>query len=114
MDAVHVGHKDRDGKHEEKEVTNDKVRTPKGQLNDLDDELAGRLGKSVVAETATIPATGPPRAIGLVVLEFTREEDRDKNLVDRTLDGDHRDESKDGVREVPELEEPLRLIISIK
>jgi hypothetical protein len=61
----------------------------------------------VGAETATIPFAGPPRPIGLIVLEFSRQQHRDHDFVNGALDSDDRTEAKDGVRCIPELDEPL-------
>lgn len=50
----------------------------------------------------------PPRSVGLVVLELSREEHSDQNLKDASLHHNDSDHSKYGVRRVPQLEEPLR------
>ena len=63
-------------------------------------------------ESTTVPLARPPCAVGLVVLELTREEDGDEDFVHGTLNGDDCDQPKYGVRCVPELEEPLRNAIS--
>ena len=41
------------------------------------------------------------------MLELTGEEDGDEDLLDGTLDGDDGDDSENGVRRIPKLEEPL-------
>ena len=47
------------------------------------------------------------------MLKLAGQEDRDEDLVDGTLDEDDADETKDGVRDVPELEEPLFMYVSV-
>lgn len=42
------------------------------------------------------------------MLEFTGKENGDEDLLDRTLDGDDRDDTQDSVRRVPEFQEPLQ------
>lgn len=58
-------------------------------------------------ETTSIPSPSPPGTVRFIVLEFTRQEDRDKNLVHRTLDRDDGNETKNRMRGVPTLQEPL-------
>lgn len=89
-------------------MAGEEVGGPKRQFDDLDDELAGGLRHSVGAEAAAVPLSGPPGAVRFIVLELAREEDGDEDLVDSTLDEDDADEAKDGMRDVPELEEPLQ------
>lgn len=59
-------------------------------------------------KSTTIPTTSPPSPIRLVVFEFTRKEDRNKDLVNSTLNGDHANKTQDGMSDVPCFEEPLR------
>ena len=49
----------------------------------------------------------PPRWVRLLVLELTRKEDRDEAFLECTLDEDDRGETKYGVCDIPELQEPL-------
>ena len=58
----------------------------------------------------TIPASGPPCSVGLVVLELTRKEDGDENLMDSTLNCDDGYQTQNSVRRIPGLKEPLSLI----
>ena len=92
--------------HQEK-VSEQEVRCPERHLHNLDDEFTSRLGERGRAEAAAVPLAGPPRAIRLLVLELTGEEDGDEDLLDGALDGDDGDDSENGVRRIPKLEEPL-------
>lgn len=62
------------------------------------------------AKSTTIPASGPPCSVGLVVLELTRKEDGDENLMNSTLNCDDGYQTQDSVRRIPQLKEPLSLI----
>ena len=88
-------------------MADQEVRAPEGQLDYLDDEFTRRLRKYVCTEATTVPLARPPCPIGLVVFEFAREEHRNQYFVDGTLDRHNRDETKDSMRCVPKLEEPL-------
>ena len=66
-------------------------------LDDLDQELSSGLAESVTSKTAAVPAASPPSAVRLVVLDITRQEDRDDDLVDGALDGNNGDETQDCV-----------------
>ena len=112
MQAVDVRHQDWRSQEEQENVTHEEVRAPERKLDDLHDELACRLRHRMRPETTAVPLARPPRAVRLVVLELAREEDRDEDLVDRALDEDDRDEAEDGVRNVPELQEPLHKAVS--
>ena len=59
-------------------------------------------------KSTTIPATSPPRPIGLIVFEFTRKEDGDQDLVNSTLNGYHANKTQDSMRDIPRLKEPLK------
>ena len=59
-------------------------------------------------ETAAIPSTCPPCAVGFVMLELARQEHGNQDLVDGTLNGDNRNETKNRVRRVPGFQEPLQ------
>ena len=61
------------------------VRTPQQQLDNLDYKLASRLRDGVQAKTMTVPTTSPPNTVSFIMLEFARYEDRDEDLVDGTL-----------------------------
>lgn len=58
-------------------------------------------------EAAAIPSPSPPCSIGLIVLEFSREENRDKDFVDGPLDMDQTHQPKNGMRSVPCFQKPL-------
>lgn len=93
-------------------VASDKVGRVQAHLNRLDDKFSRRLAERVRAETAVEPNTSPPCSVGLVVLELSGEEGRDEDLENTTLDRNDGDKTKDGVRGVPGLEEPLRMSAS--
>lgn len=79
------------------------VGAPQRQLDDLDDELSRGLRHRICAKAAAVPLSGPPRPVRLVVLEFTRQEDGDEDLVESALDEDDSDQTQDGMRNVPQL-----------
>lgn len=84
----------------------DEVASEERHLGQLDDEFTSRLGPRRRAHTASVPFSGPPRAVDLVVLVFSRDTDRDEDLEDASLDRNGRDETEDGVTEIPPLENP--------
>ena len=108
MHAIEIRHQHRRRKHEQQEVSNQEIARPKTELDHLDDVLARGLRERMRAEPAAVPFTGPPRAVGLVVLELARDKDGDQDLLDRTLNRDDRDQTENGVGRIPSLEEPLR------
>ena len=108
VQPVHERNEHRHGHHDEQKVREQEVGRPERHLHDLHHELARRLRERRRAEPAPVPLARPPRPVGLLVLELTREEDRDEDLLDRPLDRDDRDDSQHRVRGIPELEEPLR------
>ena len=75
------------------------IGAPQRQFDDLHNKLASRLRHRVRAEAAAVPLARPPCPVGLVVLELTRQEDRDEDLVDRARDEDDDDE-EDGALDV--------------
>ena len=107
MDAVDERYQRRDREEHQQEVAEQEVVRPERHLHNLDDEFASRLGHRRRAEAATVPLTGPPCAVRLVVLELTREEYRDEELLDRALDGHDGDDTQNCVRDIPKLKEPL-------
>ena len=110
MQPVHERNEHRHGHHDEQKVREQEVGRPERHLHDLDHKLARRLRERGRAEAAAVPLAGPPRAIRLLVLELTGEEDGDENLLDRTLDGNNSDDTEDRMRGIPELKEPLQCI----
>ena len=82
-------------------MANEEIRTPEGQLDDLDQKLTSGLRHGVIAQPTSVPLARPPRAVRFVVLELARQEDRDEDLVDGTLDEDDSDETEDGMCDVP-------------
>ena len=113
MEAVNIWYQDRRGEDEKKDMARQEVRAPQRQLDDLHDELARRLRHRVAAEAASVPLSGPPRPVRLVVFELTRQEHRDEDLVNGTLDVDDADQSEHGVRDIPELQEPLQEMLAV-
>ena len=107
MDHVEVRNQDGDRQYEKQHVAHDKVRAPEGQLDDLDDEFSGRLRDNMAAKTTTGPPPAPPRPVALIVLELSSEQNRDKDLVNCSLDGDNRNKPEKGMPNVPTFEEPL-------
>ena len=112
VQTVDVGYEDGWREEEEEDVSDEEVRAPQRQLDDLHDELARRLRHRGRAQAAAVPLARPPRPVRLIVLELTREEDGDEDLVDRALYEDDRDETEHGVCDVPQLEEPLHIAVS--
>jgi len=74
-------------------MTQQEIATPEGHLHDLDNELTGRLRHSRVTKTPAVPFTGPPGAVCLVMLVFTREEHSNQDLLGSTLDGNNSDDA---------------------
>ena len=107
MEAVNIWYQDRRGEDEKKDMARQEVRAPQRQLDDLHDELARGLRHRVAAKAPSVPLSGPPRPIRLVVLELAGEEDRDENLVHCPLDENNTNEAEHRVCDVPQLQEPL-------
>jgi hypothetical protein len=107
VDLVRKRNNGRQGQEEQQEVTEQEITAPEREFDNLDNILASRLGHGVVTETTSIPLTSPPCAVRLVMLELARDKDGDQDLLDRTLNGDDRDQTKDRMSRVPSLEEPL-------
>ena len=97
MKTIDVGYDDWGRQDEQEDVADEEVGAPERQLDDLDDELPCRLRHGVRSKTTTVPLARPPRAIGLVVLKLTRQEDSDEDLVDGALDVDNGNETQNGV-----------------
>ena len=107
MQTVNVRDKDRGCEQEKKEVAGKEVRAPEREFDNLDDELPCRLRHRIGPEASSVPLARPPRPICLVVLELTREEHRDQDFVDGALNEDDSNQPKDGVSDIPQLQEPL-------
>lgn len=88
-------------------MTGEEVGRVQTHLDDLDDELSSRLAQYVRTQTSVEPNTGPPSPVGLIVFEFSRQEDRDEDLENSSLYADDGNDTEHGVRDIPELEEPL-------
>ena len=107
MHAIKIRHQHRRHEREQQKVSNQEIARLKTELDHLDDVLARGLAERMRAEAAAVPFTGPPRAVGLVMLELAREDEGDDEFVDCALDGDDGEETDDDVRAVPEFEDPL-------
>ena len=115
MDLVDERNEHRRRHDDQEDVREQEVGRPERHLHDLDHKLARRLRERGRAEAAAVPLAGPPRAVRLLVLELAGEEDGDEDLLDGTLDGDDGDDSENGVRRIPKLEEPLqRTLVSAR
>ena len=86
---------------------NDEQQVPEPHPHDLDHELACPLRERRRAEPAPVPLAQPPRRVRLLVLELAQKEAGDEAFLECTLDEDDRDETEYGVRDIPELQEPL-------
>jgi len=109
VDAVEPRDKQGDSQDDQQDVSQQEVRTPKRHLDDLDDIFTGRLGNRGGSKAAAVPLTSPPSPVGFIVLELTGQEDRNKNLLNGSLDCDDGDDTEDGVGSIPELQEPEEL-----
>ena len=94
MNAIDVRYQQRWGEHEQQKVAEQNIGAPQRQFDDLHNKLASRLRHCMRAKSTAIPTTRPPRAVRLVMLEFTRQEHGDQELVNRTLDMNDRDETQ--------------------
>jgi hypothetical protein len=101
MYPVEVRNEQRRCQDNEKNMSEQEVRTPQRHFDDLHDVLASRLRQGRVTKTATVPLAGPPGPIGLVVLVLTRQEDGDDNLLNGALNGNNADNPENSVRCVP-------------
>lgn len=93
---------------DQEKVTEQEIRGPKRHLHNLHNELASGLRHRGGAKAATVPFTGPPCPIGLIVLEFTGKEDSYQDLLDGPLNGNDRDHTQNRMGRIPEFEEPLK------
>lgn len=59
------------------------------------------------SEATAVPFARPPCPIGLIMFKFARKKHRNQYFVNGTLNRHNRDETKDSMRCVPKLEEPL-------
>lgn len=81
-----------------------KTCVPKPRLNQTP------CASSAVATDRDVTTHSPPGPVRLVVLELSGQEDGDQNLENAALDSHHRDDTKHGVRCIPEFKEPLPLV----
>jgi hypothetical protein len=107
VQSVEERNQQRGCQYDQQNVTKQEVTTPKGHLDNFNDEFAGRLRHGRAAEAPSVPFTSPPCTVRLVVFELTRQENGNKNLLDSTLHGDNGDDSQYCMRSIPEFEKPL-------
>lgn len=93
--------------HDQQKMGEQEIRTPEGHLHNLDDIFTSRLGECGAAQASAVPFTRPPCTICFIMLVLTSKEYTDEDLLDGTLDGNDGDDSENGVRSVPKLQEPL-------
>ena len=107
VQLVHEGDEHRRRHDDQEKVRKQEVRRPERHLHDLDEEFTSRLRERGRAEPTPVPFAGPPSAVSLFVLQLTRKEDRNEDLLDGTLNGDDGDDTKYRMGGIPELQEPL-------
>ena len=69
MKPVDIRYQYRGSWHEQEEVADQEVRTPEGQLNDLDNEFTSWMREHVGTETMAVPFARPPCPIALIMFE---------------------------------------------
>jgi hypothetical protein len=106
MQTIEAGDQGRDGQDHQNKMTGDEVSRVQAHFDNFDDELSSRLAEHVRSQTSVEPNTRPPCSVGFVVLEFSRKEDRDKDLEDTSLHSDDRNHAQNDVRGVPQFEPP--------
>ena len=102
MNAIDVRYQQQWGKHEQK-VAKKNIGAPQQQFNDLHNEVVSQLWHHMCAKTTAIPMACPPCVVYLVMLEFTRQEHSNQELVYRTLDMDDCDETQHRIWCIPQL-----------
>ena len=107
MNLVNSRDQHRWGQDHQEDVTQDEIRTPHREFDNLDDKLTSRLHESRGTELDTMPFTRPPCPIRLVVLVLSGQEYSDQDLGDGALNGNDGDQSEYCLRGVPVLEVPL-------
>ena len=88
-------------------MAQEEIGRPEREFDNFDDVFSSRLRERMRAETTSVPFSSPPRPVRLIMFELAREETRDEDLVNRALNEDNSDHSKDCMRGIPEFEEPL-------
>jgi len=106
METIKVGNEN--GRRQHEHMSEKKIRTPKRELDDLDDKLPSGLRHDMRTQPTFVPASRPPRTIHFIVFELSRKEHCDQNLVNGALNGEHTDKTENGMRCVPKLQEPLK------
>lgn len=113
MELVNEGYKGWRCKNNHEDMTKQKVRAPKRHLDNLDNVFTSGLRQCRGTKAPTVPLAGPPSSVRLVVLIFTSQEYRNKDLLDSTLNGDDGNDTEHCVRSVPQLQEPLQKMVTI-
>ena len=93
VDSVNERYQRRDDQKDEQEVTEQEIVRPQRHLHNLDNELASGLRHRRRAKATAVPLTSPPCAVRLIMLEFTRQENGDEDLVDGALNENYGDEA---------------------
>lgn len=88
-------------------MSEQQIRAPERQFNDLDNEFAGGLGHDMRSKAAAIPTPSPPCSICFIVLKLSREENGNKYFVDGPLDVNQTNQPEHCMRCVPSLQKPL-------
>ncbi|MCO4206325.1 hypothetical protein M0N37_20095, partial [Aeromonas taiwanensis] len=86
VDSVNEWHSQGDRKSKHKQVCIDEVGGELTHFDDLYNVFAQGLTEGAATKATTVPATSPPRAVRLVVLEFTRNDNAGEELENGTLD----------------------------
>ena len=84
-------------------MSQNEVGSEEPKLGDLAKELTARLGESVPPHG--VPFTSPPGDVGGIALELASESQRDDELEEEALNGDHGDHAGQSPRENEALEE---------
>ena len=111
MQFVNERNENGDRQDHQEDVTKQEIRAPQRHLDDFHDKLTSRLGHGRVTKATAVPFTRPPCTVCFVVLEFTRKEDCNKDLLDSALNGNDSDDAKHCMGCIPKLKEPLGFVL---
>lgn len=98
MELVNVWDAEGRKHQEENYMAQNKVGSKVAKFSNLTEELATRLRHRV--PTHVVPLSCPPSDIGLVMLEFSGQCERDDQFVDKSLNGSHGNHSKNTARPI--------------
>ena len=88
MKSIEARNQRRNGQDHQNQMAGDEVGRVQSHFDNLDDEFSSGLTENVRSQATVEPDTCPPSSVGLVVLEFTRQEDGNQKLEDESLHGD--------------------------